>query len=108
MLKFRTIPYFTPAELHYLLMQNPTYKRQYADLFYKECLREGGAMTVEKATERYTSRMAEIDDAIVCEAARWGKSKNRTTWLNACKTSTTFITNRLANMKSQYQANGVN
>ena len=107
-LKFRTIPYFTPAELHYLLMQNPTYKRQYADLFYKECLREGGAMTVEKATERYTSRMAEIDDAIVCEAARWGKSKNRTTWLNACKTSTTFITNRLDNMKSQYQANGVN
>ena len=101
--KFRTIPYFTPAELHYLLMQNPTYKRQYADLFYKECLREGGAMTVEKATERYTSRMAEIDDAIVCEAARWGKSKTRSTWLNACKTSTTFITNRLANMKSHYQ-----
>ncbi|MBQ3672392.1 MAG: chitobiase/beta-hexosaminidase C-terminal domain-containing protein, partial [Kiritimatiellae bacterium] len=75
--KFRTIPYFTPAELHYLLMQNPVYKRQYADLFYRECLREGGAMTVENATARYTSRMAEIDDAIVCEAARWGKSKNR-------------------------------
>ena len=105
-MKFRTIPYFTPAELHYLLMQNPTYKRQYADLFYRECLREGGAMTVEKATERYTSRMAEIDDAIVCEAARWGKSKTRSTWLNACKTSTTFITNRLANMKSQYQTAG--
>lgn len=105
-LKFRTIPYFTPAELHYLLMQNPTYKRQYADLFYRECLREGGAMTVEKATERYTSRMAELDDAIVCEAARWGKSKNRSTWLNACKTSTTFITNRLSNMTTQYQNAG--
>ena len=103
-LKFRTIPYFTPAELHYLLMQNPVYKRQYADLFYRECLREGGAMTVENATARYTSRMAEIDDAIVCEAARWGKSKNRSTWKIACKTSTTFITNRLANMKSHYQA----
>ena len=91
-LKFRTIPYFTPAELHYLLMQNPTYKRQYADLFYKECLREGGAMTVEKATERYTSRMAEIDDAIVCEAAR-----------SACSRSVSFITNRVDNMKTQYQ-----
>ena len=88
-LKFRTIPYFTPAELHYLLMQNPVYKRQYADLFYRECLRQGGAMTVEKATERYTSRMAEIDDAIVCEAARWGKSKTRSNWLNAC---TPFVT----------------
>lgn len=105
-LKFRTIPYFTPAELHYLLMQNPVYKRQYADLFYRECLREGGAMTVENATARYTSRMAEIDDAIVCEAARWGKSKNRSNWLNACKTSTTFITNRLGYMKTQYQTAG--
>lgn len=105
-LKFRTIPYFTPAELHYLLMQNPVYKRQYADLFYRECLREGGAMTVENATARYTSRMAEIDDAIVCEAARWGKSKNRSTWKNACKTSTTFITNRLGYMKTQYQTAG--
>ncbi len=105
-MKFRTIPYFTPAELHYLLMQNPVYKRAYADLYYKECLREGGAMTVEKATERYTSRMAELDDAIVCEAARWGKSKNRSTWLNACKTSTTFITNRLSNMTTQYRNAG--
>ena len=105
-LKFRTIPYFTPAELHYLLMQNPVYKRQYADLFYRECLREGGAMTVENATARYTSRMAEIDDAIVCEAARWGKSKTRSNWLNACKTSTTFITNRVGNMKTQYQTAG--
>ena len=104
--KFRTIPYFTPAELHYLLMQNPVYKRQYADLFYRECLREGGAMTVENATARYTSRMAEIDDAIVCEAARWGKSKTRSTWLNACKTSVQFITNRLDNMKTQYQNAG--
>ena len=104
--KFRTIPYFTPAELHYLLMQNPVYKRQYADLFYRECLREGGAMTVENATARYTNRMAEIDDAIVCEAARWGKSKTRSNWLNACKTSTTFITNRVGNMKTQYQTAG--
>ena len=102
-LKFRTIPYFTPAELHYLLMQNPVYKRQYADLFYRECLREGGAMTVEKATERYTSRMAEIDDAIVCEAARWGKSKTRSTWLSACSRSVSFITNRVDSMKTQYQ-----
>ena len=105
-MKFRTIPYFTPAELHYLLMQNPVYKRQYADLFYRECLREGGAMTVENATARYTSRMAEIDDAIVCEAARWGKSKSRSTWLSACSRSVQFITNRVGNMKTQYQTAG--
>ena len=104
--KHRRIPYFTPAELHYLLMQNPVYKRQYADLFYRECLREGGAMTVENATARYTSRMAEIDDAIVCEAARWGQGKTRSTWLSACSKSVQFITNRVGNMKTQYQAAG--
>ena len=105
-LKFRTIPYFTPAELHYLLMQNPVYKRQYADLFYRECLREGGAMTVENATARYASRMAEIDDAIVCEAARWGQGKTRSTWLSACSRSVQFITNRVSSMKTQYQNAG--
>ena len=104
--KHRTIPYFTPAELHYLLMQNPVYKRQYADLFYRECLREGGAMTVENATARYASRMAEIDDAIVCEAARWGQGKTRSTWLSACSRSVQFITNRVGNMKTQYQNAG--
>ena len=104
--KHRTIPYFTPAELHYLLMQNPVYKRQYADLFYRECLREGGAMTVEKATARYASRMAEIDDAIVCEAARWGQGKTRSTWISACSRSVQFITNRVSSMKTQYQTAG--
>ena len=106
-LKFRTVPYFTPAELHYLLMQNPTYKREYADAFYKHFLRPGGAMTMEKNIERYTSRMAEIDDAIVCEQARWAQSgQTRTTWLSACGTSLDFITNRVDNMKSQYVAAG--
>ena len=104
--KHRNIPYFTPAELHYLLMKNPTYKRQYADLFYRECLREGGAMTVEKATARYTSRMNEITDAIVCEAARWGNGKTRSNWVTACSGSVAFITNRLGYMKTQYQNAG--
>ncbi|MBR4259967.1 MAG: lamin tail domain-containing protein [Kiritimatiellae bacterium] len=105
--KHRQQDYFNPAELHYLLMQNPDYKRAYADYFYQACLREGGAMTVEKATERYTSRMNEITDAIVCEQARWAQNgQTRQTWLNACGTSTTFITNRLDYMKSQYQAVG--
>ena len=104
--KFRTRDYFTPAELHYLLMQNPTYARQYADAFYKFFLAEGGAMTAQKSLERYASRMAEIDDAIVCEAARWGKSKNRNTWLGACKTATNFINARITYMKRQYVQHG--
>ena len=106
-LKFRTIPYFTPAELHYLLMQNPVYAREYADAFYKFFLKEGGVMTVEKSTERYASRMAEIDNAIVCEQARWAQNgQTRTTWLNACNTATNFIKSRVSNMMSQYQTAG--
>ena len=104
--KFLTRDYFTPAELHYRLMQNPTYARQYADAFYKFFLAEGGAMTVEKSLERYRSRMAEIDDAIVCEAARWGKGKNRSTWTNACNTATNFINARITYMKRQYVQHG--
>ena len=106
-LKFRTIPYFTPAELHYLLMQNPVYAREYADAFYKFFLKEGGVMTVEKSTERYASRMAEIDNAIVCEQARWAQNnQTRTTWLNACNTATNFIAQRVGYMTSQYQSAG--
>ena len=106
-LKFRTIPYFTPAELHYLLMQNPVYAREYADAFYEFFLKEGGAMTVEKSLERYASRMAEIDDAIVCEQARWAQNgQTRSTWLSACNTATNFIKNRVGYMKSQYQSAG--
>ena len=106
-MKFRTVPYFTPAELHYLLMQNEDYKRAYADAFYKFFLKEDGPMTIAGNTERYTSRMAEIDDAIVCEQARWAQSgQTRATWLSACGKSLTFITNRVANMKSQYQTAG--
>lgn len=64
-------------------------------------------MTVEKAAERYVSRMNELTDAIVCEQARWAQNgQTRDTWLDACKTSTTFITNRVGNMKSQYQTQG--
>ena len=105
--KFRTIPYFTPAELHYLLMKNPVYAREYADAFYELFLKEGGAMTVEKCTERYASRMAEIDNAIVCEQARWAQNgQTRSTWLSACNTATNFIKNRVGYMKSQYQSAG--
>ena len=105
--KFREIPYFTPAELHYLLMQNPTYRREFADAFYRFFLRDGGAMTTAKNIERYAARMAEIDDAIVCEQARWAqKGQTRSTWLDACTTATNFIKARISNMTQQYKTAG--
>ncbi len=98
---------FNPAELHWKLCENEEYRMAFADRFYYHCLREGGALTVAKATERFTSRMAEIDDVIVCEAARWAtKGQTRQTWIDACTNCLSFITNRMPYMLAQYRARG--
>ena len=101
---------FNPAELHWELCKNSIYRRAFGDQFYKHCLRPGGAMTMEKALARFTSRMAEIDDVIVCEAARWSKDaanpKSREDWLTGCGYCLDFITNRMPIMVSQYRHRG--
>ena len=98
---------FNPAELHYKLCDNPEYKMAFADRFYKHCLAPGGALTAEKSRERFQSRMAEIDDVVVCEAARWAtKSQTRQTWLNACDGRLDFIDKRTSYMLAQYRARG--
>ncbi len=87
---------FNPAELHYELMFNDEYKMKYADQVYRHCIKTGGAMTAPVAEARFRSRMAEIDDAVVCEAARWGRN-NQTyaTWMNnGCVGRINFIRNR--------------
>ena len=104
---FSKLEAFNPAELHYKLCANPEYKMAFADRFYKHCLAQGGALTVPEATKRFQSRMAEIDDVIVCESARWATGgQTRQTWLSACGACFTFITNRMPYMLSQYRARG--
>ena len=107
---YKRFNYFNPAELHYRLMQNPDYKRAFADYYSRNVLTAGGALSVEKSTERFQKRVDEIDDAIVCEAARWGVNKNftatRDMWTNACAASFQFITNRVAYLTQHYQAAG--
>ncbi len=52
----------------------------------------GGALTREAATARFLSRAAEIDRAIVGEAARWGNAGlNRQTWLSAVQSVTNGV-----------------
>ena len=104
---FKKLNAFNPGELHYKLCANPEYKMAFADRFYKHCLAQGGALTVPEATRRFQSRMAEIDDVIVCESARWATdSQTRQTWLSACGDCFTFITNRMPYMLSQYRNRG--
>ena len=65
---------FNAAELHYELCSNAEYRVKFADQVYKHCLKPGGAMTAPVAEARFRSRMAELDDAVVCEAARWRRA----------------------------------
>ena len=100
--------HLTPFMLNIKLCDNADYKMALADAFYRHCLKPGGALTDEKALARFRSRMAEIDDAIVCEACRWGRSdqKTRETWLKNCDECLYFITNRLTHMTQQYRNKG--
>ena len=53
---WKTLANFSPAELNYALLKHPDYKMLFADVFYRTCLKPGGALTVEKATERFRAR----------------------------------------------------
>ena len=111
---WNTLEGFSPVKLHWELEKSAAYRRACADQFDKFFLRPGGAMTTEKNIERFAKRMAEIDDAIVCEAARWGKGPDgtgggfsRSTWLTACRNCTNgFLAVRMPYMLSQYRARG--
>ena len=81
---------FCPSRFHWRLCDNAEYRMLVADRFYRHCLRSGGALTLERNEARFRARMAEIDEAIVGEVARWGAvpnaHANRETWLNSCET----------------------
>jgi hypothetical protein len=101
---------FGPAELHYKLMQNGNYRRDFREYVRSACLVEGGAFTDGACIARFRSRMAEIDDAICCESARWNRgdaSRTRDKWLDNCENiCIKFITGRAATLIDQYRAIG--
>ena len=104
---FRSQANFNPAELNYRLLDNPEYKVLFMDLFYRHCLKEGGAMTGPVAAQRWRDRMAELDVAVNCEAARWGGgSRTHADWITACNNNLGFIENRTPVLLEQYRANG--
>lgn len=100
---------FNPAGLHRQLMNNSRqYRRKYIDLFQRELLRPTGVFTVAASRSRFKARMDEINDAVYCEAARWGYNKYfHATWEDACKYVTDeFIPERTAQMVSHHRAHG--
>ena len=101
---------FGPAELHYKLMQNGNYRRDFREYVRSACLVESGALTDEACIARFRARMAEIDDAICCESARWNRghaSRTRDKWLDNCENiCIKFITGRAATLIDQCRAIG--
>ncbi len=105
-----TLGNFNPNLLNYMLLTNAEYRAVFADLVYKHMVKPGGALTVPVAEARYRARMAEIDDAVVCESARWGfqysSERTRETWLTSCNNRITFIQNRLPYLLAEYKRRG--
>jgi hypothetical protein len=82
--------------IHDKLKGNAEYRMHFADLAHK-ALFNGGVLSYPSVTERYQTRMAEIDRAIVGESARWGDTRQtlpgtRADWLaNENKILSTFF-----------------
>ena len=74
---WNTLAKFGAAELNYQLLQNAEYRMVFADLVYRHVLRPDGALSADASAARYRARMEELDDAVVCEAARWGDGRTR-------------------------------
>ena len=98
---------FAPAQLHYRLCQNEEYRMAFADQVYRHVLKKDGALTVPKALELFRARMAEVDAAISCEAARWGATcatkPDHELWLTNCLTSISFIERRTPHFLKAYR-----
>jgi hypothetical protein len=81
--------FFNPWSLHNRLRTNSEYLMYFADRVQKHFF-NGGTLTPEACTARYTARKDEIDLAIIAESARWGDYLSPATprtrnvdWLNA-------------------------
>ncbi|MCB9000293.1 MAG: CotH kinase family protein, partial [Bacteroidales bacterium] len=65
---------FHPQWLHEKLTVNEEYRLRFADRAYNY-LRPGNVLSPEACTERFNTRAAQIEDAIIAESARWGDAK---------------------------------
>ena len=97
-------PFFNPSALHGGLIKNAEYKMLFADLVNKHIVRPDGELSPAKGEARYRARMAEIDDAIACEAARWGRNLgSHAQWLENCAHDIEFINRRMPYLIAGYR-----
>ena len=99
--------HFGPALINRKLMSDPEYRQLFADLAYRHLFRTDATLSSAKAKARFGARMAELDEAIVCEAARWGGGRTREDWLSACDSLMNgFMDKRSSWMKMAYRSAG--
>ncbi len=88
------LQYFNPQTLHEKLLANAEYKLAFADRVYKH-LTNNGALTQARNEARLEARQAQIDRAIIANAARWGGyNLDRDTWINAVSEVRDFFVGR--------------
>ena len=83
-----------PRTLHEKLLKNDEYRLRFADRVYKH-FTNGGALTRTNSEARFDYRKAQIDRAIIANAARWGSTDlDRDTWLTASAAARAFFAGR--------------
>ncbi|MCU0363919.1 MAG: CotH kinase family protein, partial [Bacteroidales bacterium] len=73
-MEVNSISSFHPQWLHYKLTSNKEYVARFQNRAYKH-FSPGGVFTEEKARERVSKRVSEVDLAVIAESARWGDAK---------------------------------
>jgi hypothetical protein len=82
---------------------HPDFKTLLADRIYKHFF-NNGALTPESNTARLNARMAEIQDSLIAECARWGY-RTPTNWESAAQTIRTgLFPNRTSNLFTMLKA----
>ncbi|MBN1673844.1 MAG: lamin tail domain-containing protein [Kiritimatiellae bacterium] len=70
------------GSLHQKLVANSDYRAEFADRIYRHLKAPGGALTPAEGAARYSAIAAEVEQTILCEAARWADaSTNRAAYL---------------------------
>lgn len=70
----RLFSQFNPQFLHQDLLAHPEYLQLFIDRVQRAMFNDG-PLTIQNNLERFLKRQAEVDPAIIAEAARWGDSK---------------------------------
>jgi len=99
--------YFNPQTLHEKLLANSEYRILFSDHVYRH-FRNNGALTQANCESRLDFRQAQIDRAIIANAARWGStSLDRDTWLTASASARAFFAGRADAVIGYLNADGI-